>query len=161
MDIDFKKFLALTSLMATPLVTASSGCILVTDDGDDDGASTASGTSSGGTGTASAADTGSTSAADGTSAGTGTASGTTGGTAAESGSSGSAGSSSDGTGATGTTGAVDPGTCCEVHLQPGCSNADIEACVCAADTACCDVEIGWDMTCVGLVESENCAVCPE
>jgi hypothetical protein len=45
-------------------------------------------------------------------------------------------------------------TCCNAHGETGCDNADIEACVCAADPYCCSTQ--WDSICVGKVESLGC-----
>lgn len=39
--------------------------------------------------------------------------------------------------------------CCVAHAQPGCSDAEVEACVCAADDACCSSS--WDQVCVNRV----------
>lgn len=52
------------------------------------------------------------------------------------------GSSGDDTTDTG----VDGGTCCAAQEEPGCSNAEVEACVCAEDDFCC--EMMWDAMCV-------------
>jgi hypothetical protein len=66
---------------------------------------------------------------------------------------GSAGSDCD---ACGGTMAMDDG-CCAAHATPGCSDATVQACVCAADPYCCNTQ--WDATCVGEVESEGCGSC--
>jgi hypothetical protein len=48
--------------------------------------------------------------------------------------------------------------CCEVtEGVAGCGDADIEDCVCAVDSYCCDTE--WDAICVDEVESLACAYC--
>jgi hypothetical protein len=46
--------------------------------------------------------------------------------------------------------------CCEVGT-PGCSDAAIEACVCAIDPFCC--ESSWDEQCVGEVDLLQCGDC--
>ncbi|MCP4814740.1 MAG: hypothetical protein GY888_19710, partial [Planctomycetaceae bacterium] len=52
----------------------------------------------------------------------------------------------------------DPGTCCSGLGTPGCSNAEIESCVCFYDSACC--LFGWDSYCAAAVENLDCGVCP-
>jgi hypothetical protein len=47
--------------------------------------------------------------------------------------------------------------CCELGHGPGCSDPDIEACVCAVDAYCCEVE--WDTICVNEVISLGCGTC--
>lgn len=47
--------------------------------------------------------------------------------------------------------------CCETGHGPGCSDPVIEACVCAQDAWCCNVE--WDGKCVTKVESLGCGTC--
>ena len=56
------------------------------------------------------------------------------------------------------TGTGGPGTCCEVQATPGCSNSDIETCVCALDAFCCDNS--WDGMCVGSAVGDCGANCP-
>ncbi len=52
-----------------------------------------------------------------------------------------------------------PGTCCTENLGvPGCSDATVEACVCALDSFCCATE--WDQICVDEVGDFGCGVCP-
>jgi len=46
-------------------------------------------------------------------------------------------------------GGGDLGDCCTVHLTPGCSNLEVESCVCFFDDFCCSTE--WDDLCVGGV----------
>lgn len=58
----------------------------------------------------------------------------------------------------GGTGTGGPGTCCEVQATPGCSNDEIETCVCALDAFCCDDS--WDGMCVGQAVSDCGANCP-
>ena len=41
------------------------------------------------------------------------------------------------------------GSCCEPSSAPGCSDATVEACVCAQDSFCCNN--AWDDLCVGKV----------
>ncbi|NUN15076.1 MAG: hypothetical protein HUU55_15710, partial [Myxococcales bacterium] len=53
-----------------------------------------------------------------------------------------------------------PGDCCVAGEGAGCTNAACEACVCAADPFCCDVQ--WDDLCAGAAAS-NCqgdCACP-
>lgn len=46
--------------------------------------------------------------------------------------------------------------CCEARTVPGCDQPDVQACVCASDSYCC--ETAWDATCVAA--SSSCgAVC--
>ncbi|MCK4627028.1 MAG: hypothetical protein KAV00_17075, partial [Phycisphaerae bacterium] len=47
--------------------------------------------------------------------------------------------------------------CCETGHGAGCSNPDIEACVCAEDRYCCQTE--WDENCVDEVISLACGTC--
>lgn len=53
------------------------------------------------------------------------------------------------------------GDCCEANGSPGCEAPDVEACVCDFDVLCCDDNVGWDETCVGIVGDEGCGLCPE
>ncbi|MBC8073426.1 MAG: hypothetical protein IAG13_34215 [Deltaproteobacteria bacterium] len=72
--------------------------------------------------------------------------------------SGTDGESSSDDGSSGeSTGGVDVGNCCTAHDGKGCTNADISACVCAADSFCCDTE--WDAMCVASVVSNGCGSC--
>ncbi len=58
------------------------------------------------------------------------------------------------------TGDEDLGTCCEATTSAtkGCSNATVQACVCAKDAFCCESQ--WDQVCVGEVASFGCGMCP-
>jgi len=47
--------------------------------------------------------------------------------------------------------------CCQEHPEPGCNAPQVEECVCAFDSFCCDTE--WDALCVDIVRSEGCAEC--
>jgi len=49
------------------------------------------------------------------------------------------------------------GTCCETSNSAGCSNAAVQACVCAKDAYCCDV--AWDWLCRDEVTSFGCGAC--
>ncbi|MBX7077922.1 MAG: hypothetical protein K1X88_01970 [Nannocystaceae bacterium] len=49
------------------------------------------------------------------------------------------------------------GDCCTVAAALGCVDADIEACVCAADPYCCTD--GWDELCVDHVATLSCGSC--
>lgn len=133
----------------------------------DDSGLTVSGTSS----------TGSTGGVDTSTGGAPTSSGT-GGTGTAGGSSSGTGSSGDvgpttgpettTTGGSSSTGPVDPSTgsasgetggasCCAAQDEPGCGDAGVEACVCAADPFCC--EQAWDGQCAGEVEGLGCGAC--
>jgi hypothetical protein len=162
MNIDFKRFLALTSLMSAPLVAAGSGCIITTNSGDD--TATTATDSNGGTGTASVGD----GDGDGDGDGTEGADGTEGDTEGHD----TEGHDTEGhdtegdddgeTEAGDSTGEepIDPGNCCDVHVPPGCTNETIQECVCEQDDYCCSIEGTWDEMCVGLVA--NCGfTCPE
>ena len=50
------------------------------------------------------------------------------------------------------------GTCCDVQATPGCSNSEIETCVCALDEFCCDNS--WDGMCVASAIGDCGADCP-
>lgn len=79
-----------------------------------------------------------------------------GGSSASGGSGGSGGvPPSGGGGSGGSSGSA--GTCCTVHSTPGCTNASIQACVCAQDSYCCSTD--WDSTCVSEVTSFGCGSC--
>jgi hypothetical protein len=49
-------------------------------------------------------------------------------------------------------------TCCTAHETPGCSDKEIEACVCGIDSACCSGK--WDIVCVEMMKLQGCGVCP-
>jgi hypothetical protein len=51
-----------------------------------------------------------------------------------------------------------PGSCCQVHKSPGCSNHAVSDCVCASDPFCCTGY--WDEQCVDDVSGHDCGVCP-
>ncbi|HRX84001.1 MAG TPA: right-handed parallel beta-helix repeat-containing protein, partial [Phycisphaerae bacterium] len=48
--------------------------------------------------------------------------------------------------------------CCSTQHGPGCNRPEIEACVCAHDAYCCNVN--WDRSCTALVEDGTCGACP-
>lgn len=50
------------------------------------------------------------------------------------------------------------GPCCEPHLAPMCDQPDVAECVCSQAPHCCS--LGWDETCVKLVEEGDCGICP-
>lgn len=50
------------------------------------------------------------------------------------------------------------GECCEAQDGPGCGDATIEACVCASEPFCCDVQ--WDVVCTVQTVLLGCATCP-
>lgn len=66
----------------------------------------------------------------------------------------------------GTDGAMDSGgappgggaqDCCSISATGGCSDAAVQACVCAVDSFCCESE--WDDLCVEMVTEESCGMC--
>jgi hypothetical protein len=48
----------------------------------------------------------------------------------------------------------DIGSCCMQQSTPGCSNPDLEVCVCAKDQSCCAT--AWDAPCVLIVQQKYC-----
>jgi hypothetical protein len=46
------------------------------------------------------------------------------------------------------------GSCCAAHDTPGCSNADLQVCVCEKLPSCCTE--AWDENCVYVVENKYC-----
>jgi hypothetical protein len=146
MNINVDRFLALTALLAAPLVSASA-CIITSDDGDTGGGSD-------GSASASASTTNSTS--NGTTDGSTTASSADGSTGSVDGSGSDSGGVDSGSGSDSTTGG-DVGNCCEANGGPGCTIPEIQDCVCAQDALCCD-EL-WDDICVGEVVSLGCGTC--
>jgi hypothetical protein len=46
------------------------------------------------------------------------------------------------------------GSCCAEHTTPGCSNADLQVCVCEKLSSCCTD--AWGATCVMLVKQKFC-----
>ena len=61
------------------------------------------------------------------------------------------------TGGGGGGGGGDAGTCCSAQATPGCSNAAVQACVCAQDAYCCNT--AWDSQCASQVQSFGCGSC--
>ncbi len=57
-------------------------------------------------------------------------------------------------GGDGSTAHVGTGGCCEEHAEPGCEDAEIEACVCEKLPDCCTNT--WDLPCVLIVEQKFC-----
>lgn len=55
------------------------------------------------------------------------------------------------------TGPMDVLDCCTVLDTPGCANAEIQACVCAQDSFCCETQ--WDELCASEVETFGCGAC--
>ena len=51
-------------------------------------------------------------------------------------------------------GVRDVGSCCTAQSTPGCSNADLEVCVCEKDPNCCTV--AWTDPCVLIVQQKYC-----
>lgn len=147
MNINVERFLALTALLAAPLVAAPACVINSSDDTDsnnDDGTTTAptttAPTTTSPTSTTEPTTTSPTSVDD---------SGTDTGTATETGE-----TTVDPD--TGTTGA-DLGNCCVPDGSLGCEVTEVADCVCAEDPFCCDE--GWDETCAGEVNTLGCGVC--
>lgn len=163
MNVDLVHFLKLTAAMAAPLVGA--GCVIVpdADDRDTDPQMTTSGVTdtagpASGHATEAGGDATSTGASSGSSTGaadTGTDGTTT--TGEDRGS--STGDGLDGSDS-GTAG-PGPGDCCQAAADgvTGCLDAGVQACVCAADPECCDVQ--WDTLCAAQVELDACGSCPE
>jgi len=46
------------------------------------------------------------------------------------------------------------GSCCEEHTTPGCSNADLQVCVCEKVPSCCTT--AWNTPCVLIVKEKYC-----
>lgn len=47
--------------------------------------------------------------------------------------------------------------CCVPSPEPGCLDPEIESCVCALDSFCCDT--AWDQQCTALVSEGGCGMC--
>ncbi len=156
MKIDLERFLALTSLLAAPLVTAS-GCILTTSDDDDgsqgtdDGQSADDGNDPSGN-PSSADDAPMTDDGGTTAAGTETGGDTT---TDDDGTAGTTGA--DTTAGMDSTGGNPLGNCCEPHEDGSCEVMEVADCVCMEDPFCCDSM--WDATCVGEVNDFGCGEC--
>ena len=149
MNINVERFLALTAMLAAPLVAAPA-CII---NGSDD---TTTDTNASNSNTNTAGTTGD------TNPGTGSESSTISSSTAGSGESTAAdsGTGADSTGSdttAGTTGA-DLGNCCtpDDHGM-GCDVMEINDCVCGEDPVCC--EMTWDMICVMEVNDFGCGTC--
>ena len=152
MKIDLERFLALTAMLAAPLVTAN-GCIITDGSNDDDANSTDDGASADDSNdpTGSPTTVGETSmTSDGTTEGgpTGTEDGSTGAD--------STGDSSGGEDST-TGGGNQLGNCCEPDGSMGCEVTEVSDCVCAEDPFCCDTE--WDVNCAAEVNTLGCGEC--
>jgi hypothetical protein len=52
------------------------------------------------------------------------------------------------------TGPRDIGSCCSEQTTPGCSNPDLEVCVCEKDQSCCTT--AWSLPCVLIVQQKYC-----
>lgn len=48
-------------------------------------------------------------------------------------------------------------SCCQAHDTPGCADPEVEACVCAQNSYCCEMQ--WDDVCVAQVEQFGCGQC--
>lgn len=46
------------------------------------------------------------------------------------------------------------GSCCAAHEAAGCSNADLEVCVCEQRPSCCTE--AWDEACTKLIKAKHC-----
>jgi hypothetical protein len=155
MKIDLERFLALTAMLAAPLVTAS-GCIITGSDDDDangtdDGATADDGSDPSGNPT-SADDAPMTddSASDSTSDSLST-------TGTDDGSSSGTDTTADTSGGQDTTGGNELGNCCEPDGSMGCEVPEVQDCVCAEDPFCCETE--WDVNCAAEVNSLSCGEC--
>jgi hypothetical protein len=51
------------------------------------------------------------------------------------------------------------GDCCTAHGTPGCTDTNVQKCVCDIDATCCG--IGWNANCVLKAFTYNCAACPD
>jgi hypothetical protein len=182
MKIDLKEFLALTSLMSAPLVTAAcfeavpngasgdtdtadstTGPATVDDghgdghgDGDDDDDDDANGDGDGdGDGSTDDGGTGHATTDD------------TGGTTYDDGTGAStyegseSGTTYEGS-ESGSTGGepIDVMDCCEAKVPPSCMNEEIAICVCAIDSFCCSIEGTWNQNCVQIAENDCNVPCP-
>jgi hypothetical protein len=65
-----------------------------------------------------------------------------------------AGPAPDPDAAVGDGGVTDLGSCCVAHDTPGCSNADLQVCVCEKLSSCCTEK--WGAACVLIVEQKYC-----
>lgn len=163
MNIQADKFLALTALLAgfMPACTISIG----PDTGDSNSNSNGNGDTTAGEGT--------------TAAGPTTSGGTVAGTSSEGGTETTnvgpittggesttdvgptSGVTTGGTTGSGTTGAEES-PCCSEQPTAGCAaDPEIEACVCAEDPFCCDVEYTWDQYCIDVIGFYGCGVCDD
>lgn len=68
------------------------------------------------------------------------------------------GESSTGVDPTGESDTNGGGACCEAQDVAGCGDANIEACVCAEEPFCCDVQ--WDVVCTVQSVLLGCTTCP-
>jgi|LNFM01.1.fsa_nt_gb hypothetical protein len=70
----------------------------------------------------------------------------------------SVGESSSGVDPTGESDTNGGGACCDAQDVAGCGDAGIEACVCAEEPFCCDVQ--WDVVCTVQSVLLGCTTCP-
>ena len=49
-------------------------------------------------------------------------------------------------------------SCCSLSDSFECGDTDVQECVCATDTFCC--EYGWDASCIAEIEELGCGSCP-
>ncbi len=152
MNINVERFLALTAMLAAPLVAAPA-CI-INDSGDDDTNGSASNSNTNGTtvGTGSESGTTSPSTSAGTESPETTGTETIGDTTAADSTAG------DSTAGDTTTGGEALGNCCVADDHGGgCEVTEVQDCVCGEDPVCCD-EV-WDAICVSEVNQFGCGTC--
>ncbi len=64
------------------------------------------------------------------------------------------GGGADGGGTAGDAGIRDVGSCCSAQTTPGCSNPDLEVCVCEKVQSCCTT--AWTLDCALIVQQKYC-----
>jgi hypothetical protein len=64
------------------------------------------------------------------------------------------GGGADGGGTDGGSGIRDVGSCCSEQTTPGCSDPDLEVCVCEKVQSCCTT--AWTLDCVLIVQQKYC-----
>ncbi len=64
------------------------------------------------------------------------------------------GGGADGGGTDGDSGIRDVGSCCSEQDTPGCSDPDLEVCVCEKVQSCCTT--AWNLDCVLIVQQKYC-----
>jgi hypothetical protein len=148
MNINVERFLALTAMLAAPLVAAP-GCIINSSDDTNDTNSSNSNGETVGDSTGNTTNSSESTAADASAGSSGAVDTSAGDT--------SAGTTAGDTTTAGTTGG-DVGNCCTPDDHgAGCDVAEINDCVCGEDPVCCDM--AWDMFCVMEVNDFGCGTC--